>query len=309
MSATFEGTLLGIPSVAFSQEVARGLLLRARRRVRPPAGRRAARGERAAARTCCSTSTSRPASIARRSLHPPRPARLPAVGGREGGPAGPQVLLDRRHAGVADGRSGTDHEAVAAGTRLGDAAAPRPHRLPRPRDLRRSRRAAGELRPPRRRRVMAAQKPTRTTLRRASGWCASCSPPAASRPAGARRDARGAAPPLRPRASAQPGLRRPRAADRRRADHLAALRGGADDASCWRSSPATRCSRSAPAPATRPRSSRCLARWVYSLERIPELAHQAIQRMRELGHRSTSRSRPSTARWAGARWRPSTASW
>ena len=51
-----------------------------------------------------------------------------------------------------------------------------------------------------------------------------------------------------------------------------------------------------------------LARRVYSLERIAELAHQAIQRMRELGS-TTSRSRSSTAPSAGARWRRSTASW
>ncbi len=50
VSATFEGTLLGIPSVAFSQEVARGLLLRAGGRLRPRAGRACCSSERAAAR-------------------------------------------------------------------------------------------------------------------------------------------------------------------------------------------------------------------------------------------------------------------
>ena len=101
VSATFEGTLLGIPSVAFSQEVGEGFSFDpaaafARRLVEVLAG------ERAAARPDAQRQRAGGADPGGQ-LHPARPAGLQAVGGREPGPARAQVLLDRRHAEVGPG--------------------------------------------------------------------------------------------------------------------------------------------------------------------------------------------------------------
>ena len=81
-----------------------------------------------------------------------------------------------------------------------------------------------------------------------------CARPRSHRPPGARRHGRGAAPRIRP-AGRGPRLRGPAAADRLWPDHLAALHRRADDRPAATSGRTTSCSRSAPARATRRRSS------------------------------------------------------
>ncbi len=138
--ATFEGTLLGIPSVAFSQEVAEGFSFdraaRFARQLLEILHRRGAAARPAAQRQRAGGAD--PGAL----LHPPRPAGLQAVGDREARSARPQVLLDRRHAAVGAGERHRLRGRLR-GLDLGDAAPPRPHLLPRPRDLRtRSRRSS-----------------------------------------------------------------------------------------------------------------------------------------------------------------------
>ena len=97
------------------------------------------------------------------------------------------------------------------------------------------------------------------------------------RRARARRDGRGAAPPVRRGSARQPRLRGHRAADRLRADHLAALHRGAHDRSrcCDEQANRRRCSRSAPAAATRRRCWRSVfPRGVF------DRAHQGAARAR-----------------------------
>ena len=76
--------------------------------------------------------------------------------------------------------------------------------------------------------------------------------------------------------------------------------GGSDVGAAGGSRRATRYSRSEPAPAIRPPSWPKLARRVYSLERVASLASQAIAEASRARSATTSRSSPSTDRWAGA---------
>ncbi len=146
VSATFEASLLGIPSIAFSQEVAEGFSFARSAELAAALRRdRARRG--GAARPAAQRQLPGRRGQGRR-LHPPRQARLPAVGDRERRSARPQVLLDRRHAGLAGGSRHRPRRGPGR-LRLGDAAPPRPHRLPRPRGLLRTGPAAGRARPAR----------------------------------------------------------------------------------------------------------------------------------------------------------------
>ena len=102
VSATFEGTLMGIPSVAFSQEVAKSFSFERAADFAAPVGRsptaqRAARG---------SVAEREPASrrVPRRSSDQARPPALPTGSRGEARPPWSRVLLDRRHAGLEQSR-------------------------------------------------------------------------------------------------------------------------------------------------------------------------------------------------------------
>ena len=107
----------------------------------------------------------------------------------------------------------------------------------------------------------------------------------------------GAAPPVRARERAAPGLRRRGAPDRQRPDHLAAVGAGPLPRAARRSPGASGCSRSGPGRATRRRCWRCSATRCSAWSGLPALAQSAREALEAAGH--SQRHRAGGRRHAG----------
>jgi hypothetical protein len=134
VSATFEGSLLGIPSIAFSQEVGEHFSFERGRPLARSLVDPAREGD--LPRTCCSTSTFRRAS-------PGAPSPSSASASTASRWSRRPIRAATSTSGSPAPRSGRTTRApitrrCSSGYDLGHAAAPRPHRLPRAGELRRA---------------------------------------------------------------------------------------------------------------------------------------------------------------------------